>query len=230
MGLSLTTVRLIDHMPYLDHVVIHIVFSSRLLFTAVQPRLIFGTRHIHRLGITSMTQLLWGITTMTPTTLLFAPIHRTWYEDEDVMPEANICKAVHETKPYYIPFRALTVDGADNMLVAGKTMSQTFHANGATRLHPSEWTTGVAAAGAAVMMVNSLRKQFRTFVHVPQVQDKIGTRELYSQVEKLQEWLNSSAIGQPLQWTHGAEPKPSIGYGCALDTCINVSQHVPRVH
>ena len=43
----------------------------------------------------------------------------------------------HTTKPYYIPFRALTVHNATNLLVAGKTISQTFHANGATRLHPS---------------------------------------------------------------------------------------------
>ncbi len=28
------------------------------------------------------------------------------------------------------------------MLVAGKTMAQTFKANAATRLHPVEWTTG----------------------------------------------------------------------------------------
>ena len=41
--------------------------------------------------------------------------------------------AVHDTKPYYIPFRALTVGGAPNLLVAGKTMSQTFHASSATR-------------------------------------------------------------------------------------------------
>jgi hypothetical protein len=36
-------------------------------------------------------------------------------------------------KPYYIPLRALLVGGAPNLLVAGKTMSQSFHANSNTR-------------------------------------------------------------------------------------------------
>lgn len=51
----------------------------------------------------------------------------------------------HTTKPYYIPFRALTVQNTDNVLVAGKSIAESFHANGATRLHPSEWTTGFLA-------------------------------------------------------------------------------------
>lgn len=45
-------------------------------------------------------------------------------------------------RPYYIPFRALTVESVGNLLVAGKTMSQSLHANSATRLHPEEWATG----------------------------------------------------------------------------------------
>ena len=47
-------------------------------------------------------------------------------------------------KPYYIPMRALTNDGAENLLVCGKTMATTFSANSATRLHPDEWSSGVA--------------------------------------------------------------------------------------
>ena len=42
---------------------------------------------------------------------------------------------------------------APNLLVAGKCMAESFRANANTRLHPSEWTTGVAAGGAAVLMV-----------------------------------------------------------------------------
>lgn len=53
------------------------------------------------------------------------------------------------TLPFYLPYRALTVDGKDNLLVAGKTMAQTFLANSATRLHPIEWSTGCAAGAAA---------------------------------------------------------------------------------
>lgn len=33
------------------------------------------------------------------------------------------------SKPYYIPFRALTNDGAENLLVGGKTMAASFSAN-----------------------------------------------------------------------------------------------------
>ena len=49
--------------------------------------------------------------------------------------------------PYFVPFRALTSDEVPNLLLAGKTMAQTFLANAATRFHPVEWATG-AAAGA----------------------------------------------------------------------------------
>jgi hypothetical protein len=49
------------------------------------------------------------------------------------------------TLPYYIPFRALTHGEAPNLLVAGKTMATTFYANAASRLHPAEWSSGVAA-------------------------------------------------------------------------------------
>lgn len=41
--------------------------------------------------------------------------------------------STHPVKPYYIPFRALTVATAPNLLVAGKSMAQTFMANAATR-------------------------------------------------------------------------------------------------
>ena len=35
--------------------------------------------------------------------------------------------------PYYVPFRALTSMEVPNLLVAGKTMAQTFSANAGTR-------------------------------------------------------------------------------------------------
>ena len=55
----------------------------------------------------------------------------------------------HDTKPFYIPFRALTHETLGNLLVAGKTMAQSFMANSATRLHPIEWATGTAAGTIA---------------------------------------------------------------------------------
>jgi len=93
---------------------------------------------------------------------------------------------MHDTavQPYYIPFRALTVQKAPNLMVAGKTMSQSFHANSATRLHPEEWATGVAAGAAAHFMAY----------------EKWGdTLKVYNQMAHLQNILKT--LGQPLEWT-----------------------------
>ena len=91
-------------------------------------------------------------------------------------------------KAFYVPFRALTVGGAPNLLVAGKTMAQTFHANAATRLHPCEWHSGVAAGAAAVLMVQG---------------NLSSTSEL--DVSALQSLLNSSLVGAPLEF----DPAPT---------------------
>lgn len=116
----------------------------------------------------------------------------------------------HTTKPYYVPFRALMVGNASNLLVAGKTLSETFHANGATRLHPSEWTTGVAAAGAAVLMVRH----------------DWTSSDAFTNVNEVRAFLNSSAVGQPLVWTPPNELPPlQTGYTCALSRCIGITTH-----
>ena len=110
----------------------------------------------------------------------------------------------NESRPYYIPFRALTVEGLGNFLVAGKTMSQTFHANPATRLHPSEWSSGVAAGVAAAVMVEYKWSSSNLSVAVLQ-------RRLIE-------------IGQPLSWTPpGALPPLPTGFACALGRCVGVT-------
>ena len=43
-------------------------------------------------------------------------------------------KVAHDTLPFYLPFRALTHYRFTNLLVAGKTMAQSFLVNSATRL------------------------------------------------------------------------------------------------
>jgi hypothetical protein len=63
-----------------------------------------------------------------------------------------IAAAGHETLPFFIPFRALTNRDVNNLLVAGKTMAQSFLANAATRLQPIEWSSGTAAGAAAAHM------------------------------------------------------------------------------
>eukprot|EP00035_Acanthoeca_spectabilis_P029301 m.474002 g.474002 ORF g.474002 m.474002 type:complete len:320 (+) comp35445_c0_seq1:850-1809(+) len=58
----------------------------------------------------------------------------------------------NSTVPFFIPFRALTVADAPNLLVAGKSMATSFLTNAVTRLHPNEWASGTAAGVAAAMM------------------------------------------------------------------------------
>ncbi|MFM8282504.1 MAG: FAD-dependent oxidoreductase, partial [Planctomycetaceae bacterium] len=71
------------------------------------------------------------------------------------MPEYAV--AAHDTLPFSIPFRALTHRDLSNLLVAGKTMAQSFLANSATRLHPIEWSTGTACGIAAAEMAKTGR-------------------------------------------------------------------------
>lgn len=61
----------------------------------------------------------------------------------------------HATMPFYIPLRSLTNDAYSNLMVAGKTMAQTFVANSATRLHPIEWSSGTAAGVIAADLAES---------------------------------------------------------------------------
>jgi hypothetical protein len=84
--------------------------------------------------------------------------------------------------PYYIPFRALTSNSVSNLLVTGLTMAQTFHANAATRLHPEEWSTGLAAGVSAALMVQN---KWST------------TREAYANVATIQAAVK---VWQPLDW------------------------------
>jgi hypothetical protein len=100
------------------------------------------------------------------------------------------------SKPFYIPLRALLVGGAPNLLVAGKTMSQSFHASASTRLHPSEWTSGVAAGGTAVLMA---RRNWTT-------------AQALAQVHEVQAFLNTTVVGQPLQFTGLPIADPPVAY------------------
>lgn len=87
--------------------------------------------------------------------------------------------------PYFIPFRALTVDGAPNLLVAGKSMAQTFWASAGTRLHPEEFNTGVSAGAAAAWMF---------------AENIASTADALARVGELQALLASDKVGQPLWW------------------------------
>lgn len=85
--------------------------------------------------------------------------------------------------PYFIPFRALTVDGAPNLLVSGKAMATSFFAGAAMRLHPEEWVSGVAAGYAAGIMVEKAWTTADVLAHVADIRDGLA------------------AMGSPQNWT-----------------------------
>jgi hypothetical protein len=93
------------------------------------------------------------------------------------------------TLPFYIPFRALTNKAFDNLLVAGKTMAQSFHANAATRLHPIEWHSGVAAGAAAAHMNQYQISSELAFKNIGDIQTKVSKY-------------------QPINWTLGSRVYP----------------------
>jgi hypothetical protein len=79
----------------------------------------------------------------------FADIHKM---TADTCPLPPYIKPSAPVLPFFIPFRALTVDGYPNVLVAGKSMATSFFVNAATRVHPNEYMSGVAAGVAAAVM------------------------------------------------------------------------------
>lgn len=112
-----------------------------------------------------------------------------------------------ETLPFYIPLRALTNRDVINLLVAGKTMAQSFMANAATRLHPIEFSTGTAAGVAAAMMVDlHLVSTRQLFAHLPQLQQKIR------QYTPINWTVEGTAYPQPSERLEGipglVEPEP----------------------
>lgn len=98
-----------------------------------------------------------------------------------------------EPLPFYIPLRALTNRDVENLLVAGKTMAQSFVTNAATRLQPIEWSSGIGAGATAAHM--SLRG--------------IGTaRGALADVRAIQTRVRNHA---PLEWRIGGVRYPRSG-------------------
>ena len=76
----------------------------------------------------------------------------------------------HATLPFYIPYRSLTNRDCKNLLVAGKTMAQSFLANSATRLHPIEWSSGCAAGAAAAYLAEAGKSTHQGYEAVAEIQ------------------------------------------------------------
>lgn len=119
----------------------------------------------------------------------YADIHK---EDAAFCAYPDYIKSGAPVLPYYIPFRALTVDGAPNLLVAGKTMAASFFANAAMRLHPEEWTSGIAAGVAAVTMA----------------QRQWTTADALEHVEVIRAIVEG--FGSPQNWTLTTPPKAGV--------------------
>jgi hypothetical protein len=116
-----------------------------------------------------------------------------WFADIHKM-NASVCaypaylKGNAPVLPYYIPFRALTVDKYPNLLVAGKSIAATFYANAALRLHPMEWATGAAAGAAAA------------FAWANGGMDALKLQEPEN-MRGLQRLLEGNSVGAPLEWS-----------------------------
>lgn len=94
-----------------------------------------------------------------------------------------------DTLPFFIPFRALTNNTFDNLLVAGKTMAQSFHANAATRLHPIEWHSGIAAGVSAAHM------------NEYQISSELALKNISDLQTRISKY-------QPINWTLGSRVHP----------------------
>ena len=92
--------------------------------------------------------------------------------------------------PYYIPLRALTNRDFSNLLVAGKTMAQSWNVNAATRLQPIEWSSGTAAGVAAAKMAR----------------EDLSTTALYT--AHLAELQAAVALRTPIAWTFNGVKYP----------------------
>jgi hypothetical protein len=80
--------------------------------------------------------------------------------------------------PYYIPFRALTNAKTENLLVAGKTIAQSFWVSTSTRLQPEEYAQGQAAGAAASWMTrNTVKRTQDALGRITEVQ---ATTKLYT--------------------------------------------------
>lgn len=86
---------------------------------------------------------------------------------------SNTVRRANSTVAFFIPFRALTVADAPNMLVAGKSMATSFLTNSVTRLHPNEWASGTAAGVAAVMMSVHNWSSVQMAANVPVLQNRL---------------------------------------------------------
>lgn len=99
-------------------------------------------------------------------------------------------------KPFTLPLRAHTNETVANLLVAGKTIAQTFHTNSATRLHPIEFSSGTGAGAMASFMAQSqVTSHFivKSAKHVAIVQERTKKYQPIEWTEDILRAASSSA-------------------------------------
>lgn len=109
-------------------------------------------------------------------------------------------------KPFTLPLRAHTNESIDNLLVAGKTIAQTFHTNSATRLHPIEFASGTGAGAMASFMSQSqVSAHFivKSPKHIALVQERV---KRYQPIEWTDEVLRAASNLPP---PPPVSPKPT---------------------
>ena len=105
-------------------------------------------------------------------------------------------------KPFQIPFGALVSRDVENLLAGGKNIGATHIANGAYRLHPTEWAIGEAAGALAAEAVQ--RKRTPRAVYR-------DAAALHSVQRKLLE------AGHPLVWFDDLTPEDAAFVGTQWD-------------
>jgi archaellin len=112
-------------------------------------------------------------------------------------------------KPFHLPLRAHTNESIENLLVAGKTIAQTFHTNSATRLHPIEFSSGTGAGALASFMAQSqISAHFivKSPKHVAMVQERV---KKYQPIEWTQDILRAASnLPQPTPAQKNEIPAP----------------------
>ncbi|MBI5532043.1 MAG: FAD-dependent oxidoreductase [Deltaproteobacteria bacterium] len=109
--------------------------------------------------------------------------------------------------PFYIPLRALTNRDVANLLVAGKTMAQSFRANAAIRLHPIEFSSGIGAGAAAATMVSAGIDDTRSLVeHYAWVQTRVKKYAPISWTIQGKQLPGAGEVLEPLHGGSGSQP------------------------
>ncbi len=114
----------------------------------------------------------------------------------DIHGRQEVPGAGQEARPFQIPYGSLVCASHSNLIAAAKNTGVSHITNGAYRLHPIEWATGVAAGAAAVLTLKEQPNGLSI--------NMIGMPNYQSQLLQLQQTLIE--LGSPLFWLDDIGP------------------------